>query len=97
MVPKVDTADLGFPIGLDENIAEFIDQTTIRFSSGDGVVLYTDGITEAEDETGEQYSLERLCEIARGNWKQPSYHFDLEMILFPSPNLSPLERNSQFL
>jgi two-component system sensor histidine kinase ChiS len=62
-VERIDTVDLGFPIGLDADIAEFVAQQTIPLSSGDVVVLYTDGITEAENLEGDQYGLERLCEI----------------------------------
>jgi len=69
-VELVDTIDLGFPIGLDDDIADFIDQTTVQLESGDGVVLYTDGITEAENTSGEQYGLERLCEIVSQHWSQ---------------------------
>jgi len=69
-VELVDTIDLGFPIGLDDDIADFIDQTTVQLQTGDGVVLYTDGITEAENEDGEQYGLERLCEVVSWNWAQ---------------------------
>ena len=69
-VELVDTMDLGFPIGLDDDIAGFIGQTTIQLASGDGVVLYTDGITEAENESREQYGLERLCEAVSQHWGQ---------------------------
>jgi len=69
-VELVDTIDLGFPIGLDDDIAGFIDQITVRLHSGDGVVLYTDGITEAENTDGEQYGLERLCEVVSRHWSQ---------------------------
>jgi len=69
-VELVDTIDLGFPIGLDDDIAKFIDQTTVQLQPGDGVVLYTDGITEAENTAGEQYGLERLCEVVSQNWSQ---------------------------
>jgi sigma-B regulation protein RsbU (phosphoserine phosphatase) len=34
------------------------------------VVLYTDGITEAENVAREQYGLERLCEAVRQHWGQ---------------------------
>jgi len=34
------------------------------------VVLYTDGITEAENTDDEQYGLERLCEMLSQNWSQ---------------------------
>jgi len=69
-VELIDTIDLGFPIGLDDDIADFIDQTTVQLQSGDGVVLYTDGITEAENSNGEQYGLERLCEVVSQHWSQ---------------------------
>jgi len=69
-VELIDTIDLGFPIGLDDDIAAFIDQTTVQLHEGDGVVLYTDGITEAENTDGEQYGLERLCEVVSQHWSQ---------------------------
>jgi sigma-B regulation protein RsbU (phosphoserine phosphatase) len=62
-VERVDTIDLGFPIGLEENVAEFLSQEEIDLHSGDVVVLYTDGVTEAEDEQGIQYGLERFCKV----------------------------------
>ena len=67
-VELVDTMELGFPIGLDDDITDFISQATIQLSPSDGVVLYTDGITEAENEKGEQYGLDRLCEVVSQEW-----------------------------
>jgi len=69
-VELIDTIDLGFPIGLDDDIADLINQTTVQLQSGDGVVLYTDGITEAENTDSEQYGLERLCEVVSRHWSQ---------------------------
>ncbi|MDJ0583118.1 SpoIIE family protein phosphatase [Crocosphaera sp.] len=66
----VDTIDLGFPVGLEEDISDFLGETEILLNAGDIVVLYTDGITEAEDPSGEMYGLERLCEIVSQNWEQ---------------------------
>ena len=34
--------------------------------------MYTDGITEAEDPDGEQYGLDRLCEVARAHHAEPA-------------------------
>ena len=65
LVELIDTIDLGFPIGLDAEIIDFIDETIVSLHPGDVVVLYTDGITEAENMEGEQYGLKRLCEIVR--------------------------------
>jgi len=64
----VDTADLGFPIALENDISRFVNDTTVQLGPGDGVVLYTDGVTEAENEAGEQYGLERLCEVVQNHW-----------------------------
>jgi serine phosphatase RsbU (regulator of sigma subunit) len=64
---RFDTIDLGFPIGLEEEIFDFLAQKTIHLELGDVVVLYTDGITEAEDEDRYLYGIERLCEVVRQN------------------------------
>ncbi len=64
----IDTMDLGLPIGIDDDIAEFIDQLTVELNPGDGVVLYTDGIPEAFNIDKEQYGLERLCDAISQNW-----------------------------
>ena len=69
-IERIDTIDLGFPLGLEETIADFVFQIQIQLNTGDVVVLYTDGITEAENELGVQYGLERLCEIVKHNWQR---------------------------
>ncbi len=61
-VERIDTIDLGFPIGLEENISSFISQAEVMLEVGDAVVLYTDGITEAENSHKQQYGLDRLCQ-----------------------------------
>ncbi|WRH66619.1 MAG: SpoIIE family protein phosphatase [Planktothrix sp. GU0601_MAG3] len=68
LVETIDTIDLGFPIGLEEDIADFIGSINIKLNSGDGAVLYTDGITEAENDQGKFYSLERLCDMVKKHW-----------------------------
>jgi serine phosphatase RsbU (regulator of sigma subunit) len=68
-VERIDTLDLGLPIGLDEEIADFIASEQVQLYSGDVVVLYTDGITEAFDINRKQYGLERLCEVVSRHWE----------------------------
>ena len=68
-IERIDTMDLGLPIGLDDDIADFIDHTMVELHPGDGVVLYTDGIPEAFDLEKKQYGLERLCEVISQNWQ----------------------------
>lgn len=69
-IELVDTFDLGMPVGLDQDISQFINEKRIDLKSGDGVVLYTDGITEAENMINEQYGLKRLCGVISQNWSQ---------------------------
>jgi len=76
----IDTTDLGFPLGLEKDIANFIDQVTLPLNTGDVLVLYTDGITEAENLDGELYGLERLCEIIRQHWQQTAYEIQQAVI-----------------
>ncbi len=68
-VERFDTIDLGFPIGLDADIAEFVAETVVQLHSGDVVVLYTDGITEAENMEQVLYGLDRLIEVIQINWQ----------------------------
>jgi len=68
-IERIDTIDLGFPLGLIEDIADLVKQVEIELDSGDGVVLYTDGITEASNEANQLYGLERLCQVIIQNWQ----------------------------
>ena len=63
-----DTLDLGLPLGLMSGVAEFVQEKSIDLQPGDGIVLYSDGITEAENESGEFYGLERLCNVVGEHW-----------------------------
>ncbi|MDM8561223.1 two-component regulator propeller domain-containing protein [Candidatus Parabeggiatoa sp. HSG14] len=76
----IDTIDLGFPIGLDDNIADFIAEAKISLNTGDVVVLYTDGITEAENLNKQMYEQERLCEVIQQNWQQTAHEIQKAVI-----------------
>ncbi|MGK7901430.1 MAG: SpoIIE family protein phosphatase [Hormoscilla sp.] len=70
---QIDTLDLGFPIALEEDITDFVGETRVHLNSGDVVVLYTDGITEAENSQKELYGLERLIAVVKHNrWRSAS-------------------------
>lgn len=71
-VETVDTLDLGFPIGLEENIADFVHTLAMPFETGDTAILYTDGVTEAENGAGDLYGLDRLIDSARTHNHLPS-------------------------
>jgi len=66
----IDTMDLGFPIGLDTDIDSFIHEIHLQLEPGDGIVLYTDGITEAENKASEQYEMQRLCAVIKKHWPE---------------------------
>jgi sigma-B regulation protein RsbU (phosphoserine phosphatase) len=59
-VEAIDTIDLGFPVGLEPDIAPFVATRELRFESGDVMILYTDGVTEAEGAGGVLFGFERL-------------------------------------
>ncbi|MBU7586657.1 MAG: SpoIIE family protein phosphatase [Nostoc sp. TH1S01] len=80
-IERIDTIDLGFPIALDDDIADFISHTTIQLQPGDGIVLYTDGITEAKDINKNQYGIEQLCEIISQNWHKSASEIKDAVIL----------------
>lgn len=68
----LDTDELGFPIGLEEDIEHFVSYKEVELNEGDVVILYTDGITEAENKHGEYYGLERMCHIISQYWRKTS-------------------------
>ena len=67
---RLDTLDLGFFLGLLPDISDFVHQAEVQLQPGDGIVLYTDGITEAENSAKDYYGLERLCQVVSENWQQ---------------------------
>ena len=48
-------------LGVVPDVAGFTTETTLDLEPNDVVVLYTDGITEARNERGQLYGIERLC------------------------------------
>jgi len=67
-VERIDTFDFGFIVGLQADISPFVAQHEISLQQNDGIVLYTDGITEAQNFQKKQYGVERLCQIISQNW-----------------------------
>ena len=72
VLERHDTLNLGFPLGLEEDISSFIGEATVPLRSGDVMVAYTDGITEATDCAGVAFGIERLCEAVRTSHRQPA-------------------------
>jgi len=69
-IERIDTVDLGFPLGLTESIADFVFETQIPFAPSEVAVLYTDGITEATNCLGVHYGLDQLCAVVQQNWQR---------------------------
>lgn len=61
-VEEIETMDLGCAIGLVDDVAPMTSETSFEISPGDLMVLYTDGVTEAEDGQREQYGIGRFKE-----------------------------------
>jgi sigma-B regulation protein RsbU (phosphoserine phosphatase) len=53
----------GLPLGIFEELTW--NQRTAQLAPGDLLILYTDGITDAEDENGRFFGSEKLLEVAR--------------------------------
>ena len=54
---------LDLPLGMIAGTA--YSQTAVQFGAGDLLLLYTDGISESEDESGEQLGLDGCSSMAR--------------------------------
>jgi sigma-B regulation protein RsbU (phosphoserine phosphatase) len=79
-VERINTMDLGFPLGLEADIAPFIRHISVELQPGDGVVLYTDGITEAADIKQRQYGVERLCTVISQHWAGMAHEIQAAVI-----------------
>lgn len=68
-IERIDTVDLGFMIGIEPDISHLINQQELFLAPGDGIVLYTDGITEARNVDKKMYGLNRLCQVISEHWQ----------------------------
>jgi sigma-B regulation protein RsbU (phosphoserine phosphatase) len=55
----------GVILGVFEEIGDEISQKSVTLNKGDKIILYTDGVTEARNETKEFFTLERLVETVQ--------------------------------
>jgi len=53
----------GFMLGMIQDIDRFLEEKQISINPQDKILLYTDGVTEAEDSSGDRFGLERLKDI----------------------------------
>jgi sigma-B regulation protein RsbU (phosphoserine phosphatase) len=62
---ELDTLMLGMPLGLVDDVDQYLAEDTLDLGIGDMVVLYTDGITEAVNDRDQLYGLERLKQLCQ--------------------------------
>lgn len=79
-IDRIDTFDLGFSVGIEDDITHLISQTEIKLQSGEGIVLYTDGITEAFNYEKKVYGLDRLCHTVSCHWHLPAQEIQQAVI-----------------
>jgi sigma-B regulation protein RsbU (phosphoserine phosphatase) len=60
-IEVIDTLDLGLPMGLEEDITGFVSARQVRLEPDDVMLLYTDGVTEAENEGRQQFGMQSLA------------------------------------
>lgn len=60
-MPHFDSNRTNLPLGM--FAATSYDQDSISLEPGDRLALYTDGVIEAESETGEEFGQLRLCAL----------------------------------
>jgi serine phosphatase RsbU (regulator of sigma subunit) len=71
-VEVIDTADLGFYLGLVEELPEAVKSRELVLDKGDLLFLYSDGVTEAVNEGQEQFGLERVCATVKKYHRLPA-------------------------
>lgn len=64
-IEKIDTFELGFPLGIEADIKSYVSQADILLQPGEIAILYTDGVTEAVNTHNEIYGMERLCSVIK--------------------------------
>ena len=62
----------GIALGMIPDISNIVQEKEIPLEVGDCIVLYTDGITEAKDQTGKMYDLSRLIKSLEHHGYRPS-------------------------
>ncbi len=67
-----DTKDLGMFVGFEPDISRFVGEVRVKLASGDVMVLYTDGVTEALNGKNEEFGLPRLCDAVATFHSRPS-------------------------
>jgi serine phosphatase RsbU (regulator of sigma subunit) len=62
----------GFMLGMMDDIGIYLEEKEIKLEPKDKILLYTDGVTEAEDQNRERFSLRRLKEAFIKHSQKPA-------------------------
>lgn len=62
----------GIALGMIPDVAHIVQEKEIQLEIGDSIVLYTDGITEARNQTGEMYELNNLSTSLKKHGYRPN-------------------------
>lgn len=62
----------GIALGMIPDVGKIVQEKPISLEIGDCLVLYTDGVTEAKNQTDEMYGLERIQKALKKNGYKPS-------------------------
>ena len=62
----------GIALGMVPDVSQIVKETEIPLEIGDSMVLFTDGITEAKNKTGEMYEVTRLADSLKKHGYRPS-------------------------
>lgn len=68
----LDTVSLGLPIGIIPDIRPHLQPLTVRLSPGQLLILHSNGLSDAQNENGERFGIDRLSTIAREHFGQPA-------------------------
>lgn len=69
----------GLPLGLFDTLAW--EQNQVNMASGDVLVLYTDGVTESQDEDERFFGEQRLQQVVQANLDRPAEVIEFKVIM----------------
>ncbi len=76
----VDTANLGFYVGLLPDIESNLNTYQFSMNQGDVLLLFSDGVTEAINEKGEQFGLDNLADMVKKYHELPTHKIKYKII-----------------
>ncbi|MFA5096810.1 MAG: SpoIIE family protein phosphatase [Candidatus Omnitrophota bacterium] len=62
----------GIMLGMIPDVGMFLEEKELLLAPEDKILLYTDGVTEALDQSGQQFGLDRLREVFTGHISKPA-------------------------